>query len=455
MEGPRLKIKPFTELELTGKTVIFRPDINSPIDPKTKRIVNTNRIEKTVPTLNSLLEQGAKVALIAHQGDTLDYQNLIPLAEHAEILSRLTGRRVSYIDDVCGPAAQAAVKALLPGEAIILGNLRYLTEEISTFETVVKLTPQEMTSAWLVRSLAPLGDYYVNDAFAAAHRNSPSMVAFQELLPSAGGFQLMDEYTALKSVKDNPRRPCVYILGGAKISDAFDMMRKVLTDGSADYILTAGITGIVMHIGRGVDFGPIVQKFLIDHGLDVFIPEAKALLREFGERYVLPVDLAYDENAGLSQANASDIANASAFPEQKRAPTSTSTSTSTSTPKRAEALIEALPKDRLFPDIGHKTIELFKKYINSAGSIFVNGPAGMYETEPWADGTRELWRAIADAPGYTVIGGGDTISAATKFTELSKYGYVCTGGGAMVRFLAGKQLPLIEAMERAFERDFG
>jgi len=453
MEGPRLKIKPFTELELTGKTVIFRPDINSPIDPKTKRIVNTNRIEKTVPTLNSLLEQGAKVALIAHQGDTLDYQNLIPLAEHAEILSRLTGRRVSYIDDVCGPAAQAAVKALLPGEAIILGNLRYLTEEISTFETVVKLTPQEMTSAWLVRSLAPLGDYYVNDAFAAAHRNSPSMVAFQELLPSAGGFQLMDEYTALKSVKDSPRRPCVYILGGAKISDAFDMMRKVLTDGSADYILTAGITGIVMHIGRGVDFGPIVQKFLIDHGLDVFIPEAKALLREFGERYVLPVDLAYDENAGLSQANASDIANASAFPEQKRAPTSTSTSTSI--PKRSEALIEALPKDRLFPDIGHKTIELFKKYINSAGSIFVNGPAGMYETEPWADGTRELWRAIADAPGYTVIGGGDTISAATKFTELSKYGYVCTGGGAMVRFLAGKQLPLIEAMERAFERDFG
>ena len=449
MEGPRLKIKPFTELELTGKTVIFRPDINSPIDPKTKRIVNTNRIEKTVPTLNYLLEQGAKVALIAHQGDTLDYQNLIPLAEHAEILSRLTGRRVSYIDDVCGPAAQAAVKALLPGEAIILGNLRYLTEEISTFETVVKLTPQEMTSAWLVRSLAPLGDYYVNDAFAAAHRNSPSMVAFQELLPSAGGFQLMDEYTALKSVKDNPRRPCVYILGGAKISDAFDMMRKVLTDGSADYILTAGITGIVMHIGRGVDFGPIVQKFLIDHGLDVFIPEAKALLREFGERYVLPVDLAYDENAGSSQANASDIANASAFPEQKRAPTSTSI------PKRSEALIEALPKDRLFPDIGHKTIELFKKYINSAGSIFVNGPAGMYETEPWADGTRELWRAIADAPGYTVIGGGDTISAATKFTELSKYGYVCTGGGAMVRFLAGKQLPLIEAMERAFERDFG
>lgn len=427
MEGPRLKIRPCTELELAGKTVIFRPDINSPIDPATKRIVNTNRIEKTVPTLKLLLEAGAKVALIAHQGDTLDYQNLIPLAEHAEILSRLTGRRISYIDDVCGPAAQAAVKALSPGEAIILGNLRYLTEEISTFETVVKLTAQEMTHTWLVRSLAPLADYYVNDAFAAAHRNCPSMVAFQEVLPSAGGLQLMDEYTALKSVLDNPRRPCVYVLGGAKISDAFDMMRKVLTEGSADHILTAGVTGIVMHLARGEDFGPVVNKFLADRSLDAFIPEAKSLLEEFGSRYVLPVDFAYDVHVGQEGAK----------------------------PERTEAAIAQLPKDRLFPDVGHRTIALFKEYIAAAGSIFVNGPAGMYEREPWADGTRELWNAIADAPGYTVIGGGDTISAATKFTDLSKYGYVCTGGGAMVRFLAGKRLPLIEAMEKAFERNLG
>jgi len=425
MEGPRLKIKPCTELELAGKTVIFRPDINSPIDPETKRIVNTNRIEKTVPTLKLLLEAGAKVALIAHQGDTLDYQNLIPLAEHAEILARLTGRRISYIDDVCGPAAQAAVRALSPGEAVILGNLRYLTEEISTFETVVKLTAQEMTHTWLVRSLAPLADYYVNDAFAAAHRNCPSMVAFQEVLPSAGGLQLMEEYTALKSVMDNPKRPCIYVLGGAKISDAFDMMRKVLSEGSADYILTAGVTGIVMHLARGEDFGPVVNKFLADRSLDVFIPEAKALLSEFGDRYVLPVDFAYDLHAGEEGVK----------------------------PKRAEAPVAQLPKDRMFPDVGHSTIALFKEYIEKAGSIFVNGPAGMYEREPWADGTREIWKAIADAPGYTVIGGGDTISAATKFTDLAKYGYVCTGGGAMVRFLAGKRLPLIEAMEKAFERE--
>jgi phosphoglycerate kinase len=422
-------MRPISDFALEGKTVIFRPDINSPIDPATKRIVNTNRLEKTVPTLNALLDGGARVALIAHQGDTLDYQNLIPLAEHATILSRLTGKKVGYVDDVCGPAACAAVKALSRGEAMILGNLRYLSEEISSFESAVKLKPSEMLETWLVRSLAPLADLYVNDAFAAAHRNAPSMVAFQELLPTAAGIQLMDEYRALKSVMDNPKRPCVYLLGGAKISDAFDMMRKVLSDGSADRILTAGVTGMVMHIARGVDLGPAVQKFLADKGLDAFIPEAKALLAQFGDKYVLPVDMAYEVQPGDGGRGVVESG------------------------QRAEAAIAELPKDRIFPDIGEATIALFKEHIESAGSVFVNGPAGVYEDRRWEKGTKELWKAIAAAPGYTVVGGGDTISAATRFTDLSDYGYVCTGGGAMVRFLAGKRLPLVEAMEKAFDRN--
>jgi phosphoglycerate kinase len=244
------------------------------------------------------------------------------------------------------------------------------------------------------------------------------MVAFQELLPSAGGIQLMEEYTALKTVMDNPRRPCVYVLGGAKISDAFDMMRKVLEDGAADEILTAGVTGLVMHLARGVEVGSATRKFLADKGLDQFIPEAKALLEKWGEKYVLPLDLAYESGG-----------------------------------QRAELDIAQLPKDCLFPDVGSKTIARFKASIAAAGSVFVNGPAGMYEDPRWEKGTKEIWNAIADAPGYTVVGGGDTISAATKFTDLSKYGYVCTGGGAMVRFLAGKKLPLIEAMEKAYDRN--
>jgi phosphoglycerate kinase len=417
-----------SDFDVAGKTVVFRPDINSPIDPATKKIVNWNRIEKTVPSLSWLLGHGARVALIAHQGDTLDYQNLIPMAEHAGKLAELTGRRVGYVDDVCGPAAQAAVRALKDGEAVVLGNLRYLAEEISTFETAVKLKAPQMLDTWLVRSLAPLADLYVNDAFAAAHRNAPSMVAFQELLPTAAGIQLMDEYRALKSVLDNPKRPCVYLLGGAKISDAFDMMRKVLEDGAADEILITGVTGLVMLLAKGIEVGAATRAFLKDKGLEGFIPEAESLLERWGDKYCLPLDLAFEEGGQRAEL---------AVPQTGpgRAPAGTS-----------------LGLDRLFPDVGHATVEAYRKKLAAAGSIFVNGPAGIYEDPRWAYGTRELWKAIESAPGYSVIGGGDTISAAAKFADLSKFGYVCTGGGAMVRFLAGKRLPLIDAMEAAFDR---
>ena len=205
-------MKSLEEVDVAGKTVLLRVDINSPIDPDTRRIVNTNRIEKSVPTIAYLLEQGAKLALIAHQGDTLDYQNLISMQEHVQILSGLLGSTVDYIDDVCGPAAQDKVRALKPGSAVLLGNLRYLSEEISTFETAVKLEPPEMLDTYLVRGLAPLIDLYVNDAFAAAHRNAPSMVAFQEIKPTAAGRLLFDEVAALNRVMTQPEHPSVCLL---------------------------------------------------------------------------------------------------------------------------------------------------------------------------------------------------------------------------------------------------
>ena len=141
---------PLEEVEVAGKTVLLRVDINSPIDAKTRKITNTNRIEKSLPTISYLLGQGAKLAMVAHQGDTLDYQNLMPMQEHVHILSRMLSVTVDYIDDVCGPAAQDKVKSLAAGEAVLLGNLRYLSEEISTFESAVKLEPHEMLDTWPV-----------------------------------------------------------------------------------------------------------------------------------------------------------------------------------------------------------------------------------------------------------------------------------------------------------------
>jgi phosphoglycerate kinase len=413
----RTGIRSIKEFDYKDKTVLLRLDINSPIDPVTKKITSHNRINKSLPTLNYLINEGAKIAIIAHQGDTLDYMNLIPLEEHAEILSEKLGRTVKYIDDVCGPAAQQAIKDLKPGELVLLGNLRYLTEEVSTFENSVKLGPSEMLNTYLVRSLAPLVDIYVNDAFAAAHRNAPSMVAFQEIKPSAAGILMMEELEALTKVMSSPTRPNVFVLGGLKISDAFGMMRQVLENGSADKILTSGVTGHIMLIAKGYDIGSANMKFIKDRQLDKFIEPAMEYLKNFPDRILYPVDLAYEENG-----------------------------------KRKEVSIDALPIDKLCLDIGQRTIEIYTNEIMNAGTLFVNGPAGVYENPMFENGTKSIWNAIAESNGYSVIGGGDTVSAAQRFIDLSKINYVCTAGGAMVRFLSGVKMPLIEAMKESYER---
>ena len=195
---------------------------------------------------------------------------------------------------MAGPAARARIAALEPGEILLLDNLRFLTEEVSTFEAAVKLTPAEMTQTYLVRNLAPLFDVYVNDAFAAAHRGAPSMVAFQQLMPSAGGRLLSAELEALEAVAGNPARPCLFVLGGLKISDAFSMLQQVLTEGTADEVLTTGITGQVMLLAAGHSLGAGSEQFIADRSLDVFIPEAREYLRAFPGKIHMPVDVAVE-----------------------------------------------------------------------------------------------------------------------------------------------------------------
>ncbi|VBB05756.1 phosphoglycerate kinase signature [Lucifera butyrica] len=410
-------IRGMDEFDYREKTVLLRLDINSPIQRETKKIVSENRIKMSIPTVQYLLERKAKIAILAHQGDTLDYENLIPLAEHAEKLSGKLGIPIQYIDDVAGPAAQAAVKSLKPGEVVLLGNLRYLTEEISTFENAVKLEPAAMLDTYLIRNLAPLADYYVNDAFSAAHRNAPSLVAFPELLPTAGGLLMMQELSALTKVMECPDKPSVFVLGGAKISDAFGMMKQVLENGTADMILTAGVTGNVMLMAKGYSIGKANEKFIMERSLDVFIEPAKEYLAKYPDKIRIPLDLAYQKEG-----------------------------------QRREISIEELPIEEPLLDIGSKTIRAFAGTLGKAGTIFVNGPAGVYENKIFENGTKEIWQAIAAAKGYSVIGGGDTVSAAQKYIDLKEISYVCTAGGAMVQFLSGRELPLIKAMRKAYHQ---
>ncbi len=399
-----------------GKTVIFRVDINSPLDPKTKKLANDNRIRKSAPTVKELVDKGARLVLLAHQGDTEDYQNLISLEQHAERLSLYVGRPVQFVDDVAGPAARERIRALKDGELLLLNNVRYLAEEMSTFVNFVKLTPQELAGTWLVRSLAPLADCFVCEAFAAAHRYSPSLVGFAEVLPAFGGRLLIDEFGALSRVKETPQHPCVYVLGGARIADAFSMMEQVLGQGTADHVLTSGLNGEVMLLAKGYQLGVVTEKLIDNKGLMPFVARARELLKKYGDKIQYPEDLVVDDGG------------------------------------RKQFGLDELPVQQLIVDVGEATVARYVQVINAAATIFVNGPAGMYEDPVGAWGTQQLWNAIADAPGYSVIGGGDSVAAGAKFKVLERMGYVCTSGGGMVRFLSGQELPVISALRRAAER---
>ena len=407
-----MDIASIDEFDVAGKRVLLRVDINSPLDPETKRISNENRLNKSIPTIADLAAAGARLVIIAHQGDVLDYHNLITTEEHADKLSEKLGRPVAFIDDVAGPAARARITELQDGEILLLDNIRIYGEELSSFELAVKQTPAEMTQTDLVRHHAPLFDLYVNDAFAAAHRNAPSMVAFQELLPSAGGRLLIREVEMLQSVAVDPKRPCVFALGGLKISDAFSMMSQVLSQGTADLVITSGVTGEIMLLASGHSLGSGSENFISDRGLETFVPIAKDYLERFPGQILTPTDVAIDD-AG-----------------------------------RHELPVTALPVDDLIIDIGEETIARYEEILAGAQTIFVNGPPGIYEREEGAEGTRRLWNAVAASSGTTVIGGGDTVASAAAFVDLDDISYVSTGGGALVRYLSGAELPLLKAMRR-------
>ena len=406
-------ISSIDEGEFSGKRVLLRVDINSPIDRSTGRIVNDNRIQKSIPTINDLLAKGARLAIIAHQGDTTDYGSLISLAEHAERLADALGRPVQFIEDVAGPAAVEKILALEDGEALLLDNIRYLTEEVSTFEDSVKQEPRDMANCYLVRRLAPIFDSYVNDAFAAAHRNSPSMVAFQELLPSYAGRLLMQELSALQAITEDPARPCIYMLGGSRAGDAFGMIHQVLDDGSADKLLLSGLIGEIFMMADGVDIGEKTRQFILAKGFESYVGQAEQYLAQHRDKIAYPCDVAVESDGARQNVD-----------------------------------IGALTDDMMISDIGDQTIEEFSAIIATAKTILVNGPPGIYESEMFDKGTRSLWTAVADATGSTVVGGGDSVTSFARFVDTSKINYVSTAGGALIRYLSGVELPLLRAMSR-------
>ena len=243
------KLLTLDDVALEGKTVLVRVDFNSPVDPETKKILDYTRIKRHgETTIKELAEKGAKVVVLAHQGRKGD-PDFIPLKQHAEILGKVLGKPVKYVDDVFGEKAKNAIKSLKNGEILVLENVRTFDGETK------KGTPEEHAETEFVKNLAPLADLFVNDAFAAAHRAHVSIVGFTAVLPSAAGRIMERELKSLSRVLENPEKPCVFVLGGAKADDSLEISRYVLSNNIADYVLTGGVVGHVFLAAKGVNLG--------------------------------------------------------------------------------------------------------------------------------------------------------------------------------------------------------
>ncbi len=409
-------INTLDDFDFQGKTVLCRVDINQPVDRVRGTLKDTTRIEGCLPTIKELSEKKAKVVLLAHQGGDLEYKNYYTTKPHAEVISGFLGKQIGFIDDVTGPAAREAIKNLKEGEVLLLDNVRFLAEEMTLFETKLKLGEEQQSKTEIVKKLAPLANIYICDAFAAAHRSQPSLVGFEQVLPSGMGRLFEAEMTVLGKVMDDPKRPCVFILGGAKIQDAFMMMKTVLKNGAADMVITGGLVSNIMLIAKGIDIGKQSEEFIRKNQLTEFIGIAQEILDEYSDKVLLPVDLAYVKDG------------------------------------RQEVDVDNLPIDELLADIGHKTVAIYTKVLEEANTVFINGPMGIFENEWTEYGTKSIWEGVANSGAFSLLGGGDSITATKKYGLESKMSYICTAGGALVRYLSGEELPVVKALRKAEAR---
>ena len=406
-------MKDFHTLEdfnFRDKTVLLRVDINCPLNKETLEIINDARIRRIIPTVRELMGKRAKVVILAHQSRKGKW-DFIPLEQHAKRLARNLNSPVKYVNDVMGDEAKKAIKELNPGEVLLLGNVRELDSETA------KLDMFGHAEGELVNALTPLIDYYVCDAFGAAHRSQCSLVGFPIKVPSASGRLMAKEIFALKAIFDEPRRPSVFILGGAKFGDASEMIDHVLGTKMADTVMLVGLAGNAFLYARGTDLGEASLEILKEELTPENLQAAKDIMAKYGQRVLLPTDVAVERDG-----------------------------------KRVSVLVGDLPVKEPALDIGDASIEKFRKVILSSKTSFMSGPAGVYEKEGFGVGTRGLMDAMIESRGQSVIGGGHTVGAADTFDLTDRFSYVSTGGGALETFLLGQPLPVIDALKYSYEK---
>jgi len=390
---------PLDQLPVEGKRVLVRADLNVPLTDG--QITDDSRIRASLPTLRNLLDRGAAVIIMTHlgrpKGAVVPELRLDPVSRQ---LSDLLGQAVRKLDDCVGDEVAAAVAVLKPGEVVLLENLRFHDGE-------TKNDPD------FARGLAALADAYVNDAFGTCHRAHASVVGVAGLLPSAEGLLVARERRALDRLVNDPKRPYLAIIGGAKVADKITVIRSLLA--RVDRLLVGGAMAYTFLKAAGHEIG----ASLLDRE---HLADVAGLLKEDragAKKLHLPVDHVA-VTAGRRESSLTDGV--------------------------------AIPAGSSGIDIGPRTIRAFSDLIASSATIFANGPMGKFEEPPFDTGTKALLRAIADSKAFSVIGGGDSIAAAHQADVADRIGHLCTGGGASMEYLTGAPLPGIAALEAAAER---
>lgn len=403
------KVLTLDDVHVDGKTVLLRVDINSPLDPATKTFLDDTRIRAILPTLQKLVK--AKVIIMAHQSRP-GKDDFTSTLGHARELGRLIGRQVKWVADIHGEKAMAAIEELESGDLLMLNNVRMDEEEAS-----LQGDMNAMVETPLVQRLSSVADLYVNDAFACAHRSTPSIVGFSSMLPCVAGELMGNELRKLDMALESPERPCLAVLGGIKVDDSIQVAENMLRNGIADALWpTGGVANLLLDLA-GFDIGEPNRAFLkkeLDKNWIDTLQRAKGLIKDYGNKIHLPVDLAANIEGN-----------------------------------RVDIPLKDFPIEAPFHDLGISSILHLSAAIKQAGTIILNGPAGVFENTDFALGTVEMLNACAESPGYAVMGGGHTATLVSKRGLADRMGHVSTGGGACLDYIAGRPLPGVVSLEQS------
>jgi len=394
------------DFPLDNQRILVRVDVNSPMDPDGK-ILDDKRFRGHLPTLRDL--EDARVVLMAHQSRA-GKKDFTTLEAHAKRFTQLLRREVSYVDDIFGTRARESIRAMKPGDVILLENTRFYSEEN------ISRAAEDHAKSHMVRGLAPLFDLFVNDAFAVSHRSHLSVVGFTEVLPSAAGRLMEKEIEALDMGVRGNEHPSIFVLGGTKADDSIKVIANVFNRGGVDQVLVTGVVATVFQMASGLDVGERNRDFVAGLDYSELVDVARDLIDKNPGKIVIPKDVALDQDG-----------------------------------ERLDVAMGKVPPDLQIADIGLETIVEFSKKIREAKIVVLNGTAGIFEKEKFALGTSEILKASTEA-GFSIAGGGHTTAAIEQLGIEPKFSHVSTGGGASISYLSGDLLPGIEALKKAAQR---